>query len=68
MLSSIEQTSHRYLDEVTDDTDDEELLTEEDEIIGEEYAILAWLRSFPQISQNKETLSKDWSQNEIVSR
>ena len=49
MISSCEQTSHRYLDEVTDDTDAEELLTEEDETdtIGEEYAIIAWLQSFP---------------------
>jgi len=31
MISSCEQTSHRYLDEVADDTNDEELLTEEDE-------------------------------------
>lgn len=68
MISSIEQNPHRYLDEVTEDTDDEELLTEEDETIGEENAILAWLQSFPQISQNKLVFSKDWSHDTIISR
>ena len=70
MISSCEQTSHRYLDEVADDTNDEELLTEEDETdtIGEEYAIIAWLQSFPQISQNKLVFSKDWSHDTIISR
>jgi len=69
MLSPIDKAAHNYLDEVADDTDDEELLTEEEEIVEEESAILAWLQTFPQISQDaaKQPKSLAWMDDKMVS-
>ena len=62
--------SSRYLDEVTEEYDSDELLTAEDEMVGEESAILSWLWTFPQVSDSIEEklFFHQWVNDDTISR
>lgn len=70
MLSPpVDKDSSRFLDEVTEEYDSDELLTAEDEI-GEEVAILSWLWTFPQVSESVEEKEffRQWTSDATISR
>jgi hypothetical protein len=63
--------SPQYFDEMSEDTDhDIEYVTEEEEIVAKEQALLTWLWSFPQISNvvNESTFKNEWLDNALISR
>jgi hypothetical protein len=65
----------QYLDDVLEGDESEEELYTEDEEEGEitkEFAVLSWLRTFPQmenveVDSSMNTFVKEWYQNETIS-
>jgi hypothetical protein len=47
-----------------------EYITEEEEIVAKEQALLAWMWTFPQISSvvDKETFISDWLSNAVITK
>jgi hypothetical protein len=70
MLSPPDNDTSRYLDEITEEYDSDELLTAEEETIGEEVAILTWLWTFPQVSDSveKKVFFRQWAGDDAISR
>eukprot|EP00557_Chaetoceros_sp_GSL56_P014731 CAMPEP_0176481868 /NCGR_PEP_ID=MMETSP0200_2-20121128/3065_1 /TAXON_ID=947934 /ORGANISM="Chaetoceros sp., Strain GSL56" /LENGTH=1065 /DNA_ID=CAMNT_0017878133 /DNA_START=24 /DNA_END=3221 /DNA_ORIENTATION=+ len=62
--------SPQYLDDLVDDTDEIEYVTEEEEIVAKEQAILTWLWTFPQISNviDESTFKNERLENVEISR
>ena len=63
--------SPQILESMVDDTEDiEEYITEEEEIVAKEQALLAWLWTFPQISSivDKATFISNWLSNAAITR
>ena len=70
MLSPADENTSRYLDEITEEYDSDDLLTTEEETIGEEGAILTWLWTFPQVSGSvkRKTFFRQWTTDDDISR
>jgi len=62
--------SPQYLDEMVEDNEDVENITVEEDLVAKEQAILAWLWTFPQVSNSidESTLMKKWAKDGIVAR
>jgi len=64
--------SPQYLESMLeDDTENiEEYITEEEEIVAKEQALLAWLWTFPQISSivDEATFISNWLNNAAITR
>ena len=70
MLSPPDNDTSCYLDGITEEYDSDELLTAEEETIGEEVAILTWLWTFPQVSDSveKKVFFRQWAGDDAISR
>jgi len=64
-----EMMSPQYLESMAEDTE-VEYITEEEEIVAKEQALLAWMWTFPQISSvvDKETFISDWLSNAVITK
>ena len=63
--------SPQYSGNMVDDTEDiEEYITEEEEIVAKEQALLGWLWTFPQISSiaDEATFISNWLSDAAITR
>ncbi len=62
--------SPQYIDDIVEDSDEMEYITEEEEFVAKEQAILAWLWTFPQVSNviDESSLMKKWANDGVVAR